>query len=317
MIHSTLKLSLFFIFIGNAVLGLDADGDGTDDCTSVGEPMDVSSISLDSNKDWLCDKTPSAMKMKLYGLYLCENLPDPSNYINNCAALVQNSSAVDVEVSNGTTTTLTNGDISVKEGTYNFAVVVVDPTISGKHTQEFVQDLRGATGIGKFCWTTTVETKSYYAGGAADFSHECGNAASVSEQYSGYDFKYIWGGSGPVQKVEPIYAAGLGNPDYTARNVYLMKSEETPLIPSDWTTDADGFPTNDPANFMLGVQLLENPVVISPKTKNIDLGFNVVLTYYMKLTQNTNYGTACDGTGEAYCIATLAPDSFNFKITAE
>ena len=107
-----------------------------------------------------CTVTPDVAMFPLHKIGLCEEVPTYENYLTNCKFLIEYSTPKDVQVSKNTVIQL-NNSITLDEGTYKAAVLVVGNTIGLKHSDVFatshngneVDDDEFNVSQGKYCST--------------------------------------------------------------------------------------------------------------------------------------------------------------------
>ena len=286
--------------------------------------------SRDGNGDYLCLFTPSSMRINLYEIRLCETYPDDTNYTDKCEILVQNPSGKLVEVSNGLSTSVTDNPITLAEGTYTYATVLVSPTIESKFSLNFDSTMQGANGTGTTCWTNGKEGLPTYLDGHDEMTVNCGAASAASPIYSPVYFYAFWD---DVNSNFTNRVAGLAGSSLIDVDAFLMNDATTPMPMSglQWLNGDPntGVVIGNTATRLLGVSQV-TPIVISGSTKNIDIGFSIEDTYYAKTSTNSKYrsdGTfdgggappgnpICSFGGTEACLLNAAPERFIFKATA-
>ena len=286
--------------------------------------------------DHNCDFTADKLQLNLYGIYLCENEPTPETYRENCSNVFFRSTPVVADIVKNGVSALGIGDVTMDEGEYNYAVVLVKPTVGVSFVNEYTHPLRGATGVGTTCWTNGVDIAISY-NSPLDFSVECGNADDANPRVSNYTFSAIFDSNYLADPLGPFRREVLGIPRGEPINVYLLSDFEqrASVVPGANVFDQSQLQSN--ASLMLGVQKFDSPVNISGSTKNINFGFNITDTFFQKITGNSRYtengqqvcgGNTGDsnnpinlpltaGVGGAYaCLATTYPTKFRFELDA-
>ena len=178
---------------------------------------------LNSNgADFNCKYTPSVMKGVLHKILLCKSIVDNTNYMDLCEPIFENSSGKDILISPNETGELTDGPISLPEGTYTHAVLLVENYFDSKFTETYSAPLHGDDGIGTTCWSNGKPAAVSFsdANGNADytqFSATCGNAADADPQDSRDTYKGLSMGGGFTNFAPGLTAYGPPN-----KNVYLM-----------------------------------------------------------------------------------------------
>lgn len=283
----------------------------------------------DVNGDYLCLFTPSSMRLTIFEIRLCETYPDATNYTEKCEILVKNSTGKLVDIANGVPTSLSDQPISVLEGTYKFVTVLVDPEIGGLYTLTFDSIMQGANGLGKTCWSNGNNSQPTYLDGHDTMSSDCGTASEANPVHSTTKFSSLYTPSGYSNA-----SVGGAENSMSAIDAYLMLDATTQMPASDlvWLNDNQqggfGVVIDSTAEMMLGVSQI-NPIVISPNTTNVDIGFSVENTFYAKTSTNQNYridgtftinnngiATICDNGQTEACMMTASPDRFIFQATA-
>ena len=203
---------------------------------------------------------------------LCTSSPSEANYRSVCTALFDNPAGQNLTITPNASFPLV-GEISIPEGTYTHAWILVGNTVSYKASAQFTPDRIGKTGTGPYCWTLSGDT-SPGPGSISDASAkslwlaECGAAipdtlgTSYSTIVALFDFaqlRYSNSSSG---------TNGSGSFD-----VILL---DTSGVASD--VQANGSFTRR-ATQMGGIQTFTNPVNITPNTTNVDIGFRLENTF--------------------------------------
>jgi len=263
-----------------------------------------------------CKSTPDAMKLKFYKLALCKEKPTYSDE-SKCVFILNNSSGVETEIAVGVSSNLFNGDISIPEGTYKYAMLLIDNTIAIKKTLEFDTgneqfDGRAVgTAAGKYCWTNGKTITWGYTDNADQPIH-CGSSPEPS--FSSETF-YAFGGDNPCTVANKVLNEETLTTFY---DIYLLSNLTTQA-----TVDISNCMPTKPndgneANYIWGVQTFKNPPTISANTKKIDLGFQ--LTDGMNISFNGTLGncrlTALLGARGA-CVQSANVMGFAFTMKAE
>lgn len=310
-----------------------------DICPRLNGAVDLSLLTVNSNNmDYNCNYTPDAMRLKLYKILLCEQLPTVANYNETCEALVDFSSGKDIDVTADGTTPILDGPVSLKEGSYTHAVILIANRISSKFTQTFSQPIQGNNGVGTTCWSNGNDAKISYEsfalgpGDYTKFSASCGAISEASPQWSYYSYRGLWnpdpnrGNTYFVNSAPYLTITGSG------KDVHLLSDISTLATVTAGESgrnpdDENGIVSN--ASYMMGVTKLTPIATMSPNTKNIDLGFKLKDTFFQKITTNNNYyGNkrcsethgilgASSETGAHACLSTSYATTFDFKILVE
>ena len=290
--------------------------------------IDLGQLNSDG-ADFNCKYTPSVMKGVLHKILLCKSIVDNTNYMDLCEPIFENSSGKDILISPNETGELTDGPISLTEGTYTHAVLLVENYFDSKFTETYSAPLHGDDGIGTTCWSNGKPAAVSYsdANGNADytqFSATCGNAADADPQYSRYTYKGLSMGGGFTNFAPGLTAYGPPNKD-----VYLLSDYTTlaELTPDENDAAFEPGLTSD-AQYLLGVTQLSSPATIDANTSNVDLGFLVTNAYFQKITTDDYYGARrCSEThgiigestltGAHACLSTSYNLGITFKFEVE
>ena len=262
-----------------------------------------------------CKSTPDAMKLKFYKLALCKEKPTYTDE-SKCVFILNNSSGVEAEIAVGVSSDLLNGDISIPEGTYNYAMMLIDNTIAIKKTLEFATgneqfDGRAVgTSAGKYCWTNGKEITWGYNNNT-DQPIYCGSSPEPS--FSSETF-YAFGGDNTCVENKLLN----DETPTTYYDVYLLSNLTTqatvassncmPVKPND----------GNEANYIWGVQTFKNPPTITANTKKIDMGFQ--LTDAMNISFNgtlANCRLTALGGARGACVQSANVMGFAFTMKAE
>lgn len=98
--------------------------------------------SITANEASWCTVTPDYASFPLYKLGLCSSIPTYETYQAECTFVVDNAVAKDLEISRGSSLSITD-EISLAEGSYPAAVILLGNEISLKHTAAFSTDQNG------------------------------------------------------------------------------------------------------------------------------------------------------------------------------
>ena len=307
-------------------------------CPSLNGAVDLSRLTVDANgKDYNCNYTPDAMRLKLYKILLCEQLPTVSDYNDTCETLVDFSGGKDVDITADGTTPILDGAVSLKEGSYTHAVILIENRISSKFVQTFSQPIQGNNGVGTTCWSNGNDAKISYEsvalgpGDYTKFSASCGTSSEAQPEWSYYTYKGLWN---PVNQGNTYFMNSVPYLTYTGsgKDVHLLSDFSTLATVSAGDSgrnldDENGIVSN--ARYMMGVTQLTPIANISPNTTNIDLGFKLKDTFFQKITTNNNYygnkrcsethGTlgASSLTGAHACLSTSYATTFDFRFLVE
>ena len=107
-----------------------------------------------------CQVTPDIAMFPLLKIGLCAEVPTYANYLTNCKFLVEYASQKQVLISKDTTVKLKDS-LTLDEGIYKAAVIVMGNTIGLQHSDVFHSSVLGQEanlddGPGKYCATRAV-----------------------------------------------------------------------------------------------------------------------------------------------------------------
>ncbi|MDB9763474.1 hypothetical protein OAB28_03050 [Amylibacter sp.] len=268
-----------------------------------------------------CTVTPDVAMFPLHKIGLCEEVPTYENYLTNCKFLIEYSTPKDVQVSKNTVIQL-NNSITLDEGTYKAAVLVVGNTIGLKHSDIFatshngneVDDDEFNVSQGKYCSTRA------YTGNQDMFDSANGGV-----------------GDGEVATLESFLdcsdealTPGLYKEDKGAyeSNSLCTISSDLVVAPSALTTTnstvgkvqicamaANGTTPAQPGVKQLAIQTLPTSVIINANTSSIDVGFE--LTDMLLLEQHNANGTLSGGSISSYTFTNAFVESVGLKITTK
>jgi hypothetical protein len=286
-------------------------------------------IVTDANGYADCVMDDGEQLLKLQYLGLCEAVPSPSNYLENCTTIFNDVDGREILLSRGSLLDLFgNNDISLSEGSYTHAVIRIDSLIQIRGQYSFdKQLLGGAGGIGKQCWTAATGTSGTYSDiqdyygytALSQLATECGS--DPAPEFIIQDFKTFTGPTGPTNTI-----SGRSSPS----GPYEMYSLKSPSeLASEDQNNLDG-------EHLLGIQTFQVPVVISPETKNIDFGFKMEDMFHIQTNWqstldpfDTSVKRSPDGVGLALptecgkyrfggnsCLKYVIPMGFEFSASA-
>lgn len=317
-----LQFCIVFIFVANVASAQVCPRTGTG-------AVDVLNLAADPNgSDFNCDYTPDGMQIKLYKILLCESLPTLANYTSVCSPLVNFPSGKTVSITADGTTPILDGPVTLTEGSYSHAGILIENIIGSIFTQNFSLPLHGSnqdggTGVGTTCWSNGNDAKIFYPGGFTEFSASCGLETEANPKWSNYTYKGFWTPGGFVNSAPLLTLNGSG------KDVYLL-ADQTSLAPISYDNSGNTEEQNltTQANYLLGVTKLEPAATIGPNTSNIDLGFKLKDTFFQKISTSNAYGAGrCSNeqgsrvvsgtTGAHACLATSYATTFDFRFLVE
>lgn len=336
-----IKTSKIFAFVlGFGLFGANLASAENGTCPIVDGVVDFSDLIVNSNGfDYNCNYTPDAMKIKLFRVSLCGQLPTVDNHETVCEQLVNFSDGKDVTITADDITPILDGSVTLTEGLYSHALIIIENRVASKFTQNFSRPVQGNNGAGTTCWSNGNDAKISYeisanAGGDyTKFSASCGTVEQSDPRWSYYTYKGLWN---PRRDVNPAYFIN-STPFLTlmgeGKDIHLLYDYSTLATVNAGAAnrnldDENGITTN--ANYMMGVSAFSEQKNINANTKNIDLGFQLVDTFFQKITTNNNYygNQRCSDThgditqaspltGSYACLSTSYATTFDFRFSVE
>jgi len=282
--------------------------------------------------DYNCNYTPDGMRIKIYKIMLCETYVDNSNYLEKCVPLFDEVSGKSVTVEADKNTSILDGPASLPEGKYNYSVILINNTVDTKFTQTYSNQIHGNNGIGTTCWSNGNDVKISYEVSA---NGDGETLAQANPQWSGYTYKAFWNNNNNgvdnyfINKFQGIQAFGS---DY--KDVYILSNlTEVAKVTAGvgGRNQDDGNGVSSDGIYVMGVQKHDTPIIVSPATNGLELGFKLKNTFFQKITTNNNYyGSGIAGkkkcsevhgtigksseTGAYACLSTSYPTDFDFRI---
>ena len=223
-------------------------------CTSTSTETDHTGLNAANGEYGYCFHTPEALNLKLYEFGLCTSASSPVNK-TTCTALFSNANGKAFNVSVGSVDNLIDG-ITIDEGTYSHAYIVVSNVTSVKSIIEFSTartDDRG--GQGKFCYT---DGRSWDNNPPSIMS--CSNDPSIA-----------------VASVETIALFDNGNNHSNTELGYTVTQGGVNVVSDLYMINSSGSLSNGfNDDFALyGSQRLSAPVTIDATTENVNVAFSI------------------------------------------
>jgi hypothetical protein len=333
-----LKLFVFNLAVGFFGVNSASADNGT--CPIIDGVIDFSELVVNDNGfDYNCNYTPDSMKIRLFKISLCNQLPTLDNYGTICEQLVNFSGGKDVIITADDITPILDGSATLKEGVYSHAIIMIENRVASKFTQTFNKPVQGNNGAGTTCWSNGNDAKISYeiaanAGGDyTKFSASCGTLEQSDPRWSYYTYKGLWNPGIPGNSAYFInstpFLTGLGY----GKDIHLLSDFSTLATVDAGASgrnldDENGITSN--ANYIMGVSEFSTPQDINPNTQKVELGFKLVDTFFQKITTNNNYygNQRCSGnhgdintvstlTGSYACLSTSYATSFDFRFSVE
>ena len=237
-----------------------------------------------------CTVTPDTVIFPVYKVGLCTEVPTYLNYQTACSIIFDKSSAVDITVNS--TSKSTNMDlagasgISLDNGTYKAAIVLLGNTISLKHTETFDSKRNGqknstlATASGTDDNGTVCVTRAT-AGSEDDFG--TGGLESFLDCYENVDGdnpaagKFVESGGAYLTESE---RCSIVSGVVVAPDVMTVTDASGDLVKYCGMKDNDTLETYTSskvtdATRQLVIQKFQTPVVTTSSTTAVNIGFKV------------------------------------------
>ena len=238
-----------------------------------------------------CTVTPDTVIFPVYKVGLCTEVPTYLNYQTACNIIFDKSSAVDITVNS--TNKSTNMDlagasgISLDNGTYKAAIVLLGNTISLKHTETFDSKRNGqknstlatASGTddnGTVCVTraTAGSEDDFGTGGLESFLECYENVVDSNNPTAG-----LFVESGGAYLTEGVVCKIVSG-DVVAPDVMTITDASGDLVKYCGMKDKDTLETYTSskvtdATRQLVIQKFQTPVVTTSSTTAVNIGFKV------------------------------------------
>ena len=246
--------------------------------TTLGSTSDVTGF---GGIGW-CLITPQRMQISIDYIGLCKTQPEYNTYLTDCQKVFSSSPPRLTTISKSAPLDL-GTEISIEEGTYSHAVIVVSNEI--KHasaikfngTRHGYGSVRGTPSSGQWCWSIDDPNSRASTGindGENDlYIAECGNSVPTQIGYNSSKATSVHANGARFDKTS-------GTTSSTTWDVYLVDSNKN----RNW--DALNNKVTD-ASFFIGIQKFNNAVNITPTTSNVDLGFRLTNTFGLNMDMNT------------------------------
>ena len=229
---------------------------------------EITDASLSPN----CTVTPDEVYFPIYKFGLCEEVPTYLNYMTACKFLYDSTTGQTVAVTSSSNFQLAN-NISISEGSYRAAVVLIGNTIGVLHNDVFAApwdglEKSGGGGYsvtnGKYC-STRLDS-----GSEDDFDSnlDCANSALAGGIFSETDGAYNTAGLGGRCSI----AAGAISSNLT----FNTASGSTTVCGMLDASTLETYTGNDTdATRQLVTQTFATAVKISPNTTSLNIAFKV------------------------------------------
>ena len=234
--------------------------------------------SITTTESSWCTVTPDYASFPLYKLGLCSSIPTYETYQTDCTFIVNNAAAQDLEISEGSSLKIVD-EISLAEGSYPAAVILLGNEISLKHAAAFATDQNGweiGVGLadGDRCYTSTS------SGSVDDINSTFGGFMNCIPQAEQDELTAGW-----FTEKEGAYLTDGDTCTISNGSIVAASSELAFTTPSGSSVvcgmqDAstlEEYDSNDETNAtrQLIVQTFTSPVVITADSTSFDFGIKV------------------------------------------
>jgi hypothetical protein len=238
-----------------------------------------------------CTVTPDTVIFPVYKVGLCTEVPTYLNYQTVCNIIFDKSSAVDITVNSSSKSTNVDlagaSGISLDNGTYKAAIVLLGNTISLKHTETFDSKRNGqknstlatASGTddnGTVCVTraTAGSEDDFGTGGLESFLECYENVVDSNNPTAG-----VFVESGGAYLTEGVVCKIVSG-DVVAPDVMTITDASGDLVKYCGMKDKDTLETYTSskvtdATRQLVIQKFQTPVVTTSSTTAVNIGFKV------------------------------------------
>jgi len=282
------SLTFFAILIFSNVVPSQSDAAS---CTNA---TDGATITYSGGYAECSDATPDELKIDFYKLALCSAKPTYTDE-SSCTFIINSDTPQSLEIGIGKEIDLVSNDISIAEGKYPYAMLLVGSKIGLKTTLKFATAQNGGlSGNGTSCWTNGSPLANSYASKAV-MPITCGADTSANPQFS--DETFVAFGDPSVALTPSMLNQRSVS---TIFDIHLLKN-------SNVLADMPGAGGPN-ARFIWGVQKFDITPEITANTKSIDLGFK--LTKGMIVTFNNAGLPECNNK----CVEGVNLMSFAFTV---
>jgi len=268
-----------------------------------------------------CQVTPDIAMFPLLKIGLCAEVPTYANYLTNCKFLVEYASQKQVLISKDTTVKLKDS-LTLDEGIYKAAVIVMGNTIGLQHSDVFHSSVLGQEanlddGPGKYCATRAV------TGNLDQFdSSDSNTAVTATGEVNNLESFLICDDTAPTPGLYIEDKGAYEAVDGSGNDILCsLDSDGVVVAPSALTTTnstvgkvqicalaSDGTTPAQPGVQQLAIQTLPAAVSINANTTSINVGFELT-----NMLQFEQHSASYSGTDKTYTNAFV--ESVGLKIT--
>ena len=254
-----------------------------------------------------CHKEVTTFKLKVYEFGLCTDYPTVADR-SKCTELFKNTTGFDLAISKNASLPL-GGTVTLTEGIYTHAYIIVDKYTHLKSVHEFSADRKDMAGnTGKFCYSNGTDRTENLKLELTNVVVTCGAPdASASNKET---IKVDTGGGSPAYKNSDIVNrnGALSSTDAGYTKLFALTAAQA--ASTAWATDH---------SILAGQRI--TPVTISTTTKGLNIAFSVTdnvsfnfIAHGDKIPSNT--GADCAAGSGKYCISDVGWMGMQFLVTS-
>ena len=273
------------------------------------------------SSEGVCQVTPDVAMFPLLKIGLCAEVPTYANYLTNCKFLIEYASQKKVQISKSTTVKLKDS-LTLDEGIYKAAVMVMGNTIGLQHSDVFHSSVLGQEanlddGPGKYCATRAV------TGNLDQFdSSDSNTAVTATGEVNNLESFLICDDTAPTPGLYIEDKGAYEAVDRSGNDILCsLDSDGVVVAPSALTTTnstvgkvqicalaSDGTTPAQPGVQQLAIQTLPAAVSINANTTSINVGFELT-----NMLQFEQHSASYSGTDKTFTNAFV--ESVGLKIT--
>jgi hypothetical protein len=240
------------------------------------------------SSEGVCQVTPDVAMFPILKIGLCAEVPTYANYLTNCKFLIEYASQKKVQISKSTTVKLKDS-LTLDEGIYKAAVMVMGNTIGLQHSDVFHSSVLGQEanlddGPGKYCATRAV------TGNLDQFdSSDNDTAITATGEVNNLESFLICDDTAPTPGLYIEDKGAYEAVDGSGNDILCsLDSDGVVVAPSALTTTnstvgkvqicalaSDGISPEQPGVQQLAIQTLPGSVTINANTTSINVGFEL------------------------------------------
>jgi|SaaInlStandDraft_1057018.scaffolds.fasta_scaffold28774_2 hypothetical protein len=173
------KIHLTFISLLGIFWGIVAATSSSAQTCSASTDATIMTTGAPGDLNFCDGATPDSLRVSFYKLALCTSKPTYTND-DSCVYILNESTPKTVDIEIGTELNLVDGEISIPENTYRYALMMIGNKISIKTDIEFSSSQTGGKeGAGLYCWTNGEDITWGYSA-KSDMPVSCGTTPDPS-----------------------------------------------------------------------------------------------------------------------------------------